>query len=234
MRPVDRGAPRRPYTDYNLALGDLYEVLGRHCSYCERPYSGDVEHVLPKADHPALRTTWSNFLLACKNCNSIKSVQQDPGDPADPVTARALYFWPDEDNTALVFTHSRAAITESPTLPAPLRPIALATMTLTGFHRIPGTRNPPQSPKDMRWKEREAAWDLAERKASQIHADPGNAALRETTAELAAATGFWSVWRTVFASDADMLVRFNAGFPGTATDSSDANGRPIQRPGGRP
>ena len=50
---------------------------------------------------------------------------------------------------------------------------------------------------------------------------------------LAAATGFWSVWRTVFAADSDMLGRFDAKFPGTYQTQFNAAGQPIPRPGGR-
>ena len=46
MRPVERGAAPKAYKDYNLALNDLYERIGRGCSYCERKYSGAVEHML--------------------------------------------------------------------------------------------------------------------------------------------------------------------------------------------
>ena len=44
---------------------------------------------------------------------------------------------------------------------------------------------------------------------------------RRRIAELAAATGFWSVWYTVFKDDIDMLTRLNAGFNGTAGECFD-------------
>lgn len=74
MRPVERGPAPRTYTKYGDAIGDLEERLGIYCSYCERrlPISLAIEHVVPKDLHPELEVEWTNFLLACSNCNSVK------------------------------------------------------------------------------------------------------------------------------------------------------------------
>jgi hypothetical protein len=40
------------------------------CNYCERNEASDVEHILPKGRFPHLAFVWSNYLLACKNCNT--------------------------------------------------------------------------------------------------------------------------------------------------------------------
>lgn len=233
MRPVDRGAAPTTYSKYGLALQDLQSRIGTYCSYCERPFGGAVEHVLPKAVHTGLELTWANFLVACTTCNSIKRNQQVAGSAASPAAARALYLWPDTDNTARAFVYTRTSIAEAPALGPPLAQLARDTLSLTGFHRIPGTHHPTTSPKDLRWLYRKMAWDLADKKLLEIQADPAHLPLRTTTAELAAATGFWSVWRAVFAADSDMLLRFNAAFKGTDPASFDTNGQPIPRPGGR-
>lgn len=50
MRPVDKGAAPRVYTDYGQARHDLAVHIGYYCSYCEmRVFNSiEVEHILPK------------------------------------------------------------------------------------------------------------------------------------------------------------------------------------------
>lgn len=74
--------------------------------------------------------------------------------------------------------------------------------------------------------------DLERHEAHLNPAQPDS--LRQTVADLAAASGFWSVWRAVFSDDTDMLNRLNEGFQGTARDCFDLEtSRPVPRPGGR-
>ena len=42
------------------------------CAYCERRTKGQVEHFRPKSKFPILVYCWSNWLLACGECNSAK------------------------------------------------------------------------------------------------------------------------------------------------------------------
>ena len=53
-------------------MPDLLRELGENCSYCEMELKDghEVEHVQPKSREPTLLTSWSNFLLACKCCNT--------------------------------------------------------------------------------------------------------------------------------------------------------------------
>lgn len=44
--------------------------------------------------HKELEIEWSNLLLACTNCNSIKS---------DKDNELYCYYWPDRDNTMVPF-----------------------------------------------------------------------------------------------------------------------------------
>lgn len=78
MRPVERGLAPRTYTKYGDAISDLEEHLGLYCSYCERrlPTSLAIEHIMPKSLHPGLEVEWTNFLLTCNNCNSVKGKQE--------------------------------------------------------------------------------------------------------------------------------------------------------------
>jgi uncharacterized protein (TIGR02646 family) len=40
------------------------------CNYCENDRPFDIEHIYPKSLYPSLAFVWSNYLLACKGCNS--------------------------------------------------------------------------------------------------------------------------------------------------------------------
>lgn len=146
MRPVEKGAaPAAAYANYAAALPDLEQRLGRYCSYCERYIATNlaVEHVQPKSLVPALALTWSNFLLACVNCNSCK------GDT--PVTVTD-YLWPDNDNTLRAFEYRTGGVVAlHSTLAAPVRAKAQASAALVGLDRVPGGAIPPTQ-SDLRWR----------------------------------------------------------------------------------
>ena len=99
MRPIEGGSAPRAYADYGDAIGDLEERLGSYCSYCERrlPISLAVEHMAPKSLHPKRKLDWSNFLLGCVNCNSVKG---------DRDVADKDVLWPDRHNTTLAIEYS--------------------------------------------------------------------------------------------------------------------------------
>jgi hypothetical protein len=40
------------------------------CNYCEQNEASDIEHIAPKSLFPHLAFVWSNYLLACKHCNT--------------------------------------------------------------------------------------------------------------------------------------------------------------------
>ena len=94
--PEDEDGDPLVFTDYKQARDPLIERIGDYCSYCEiaLPSQIDVEHVLAKTLHPALELEWTNFLLACKNCNTIKSNKD--------IELEDLY-WPHRDNTLRAF-----------------------------------------------------------------------------------------------------------------------------------
>jgi 5-methylcytosine-specific restriction endonuclease McrA len=102
MRPVRRGLSplSLDYADYQNAKPDLVARLGPYCSFCERPVFTQlaVEHIQPKGlpQYAPLIGRWTNFLLACVNCNSTKKVK-------NVVLADVLL--PDRDNTSAVFCY---------------------------------------------------------------------------------------------------------------------------------
>jgi HNH endonuclease len=230
---VDRGHwPTTPATtlpiafkEYGDAKPHLVDRIGLYCSYCELPIPNQpaVEHILPKSQHPELQRTWCNFLLACAYCNSIKGARE---------RLEVLdYFWPDRDNTMRALSYGEGGLVG---VAAGLPPVhegrARRTIDLTGLDRDP-IREPRSSRGDPRSRRRREAWDLAveERRDLEV-AD--TARLRERIVKLALATGFWSVWMTVFAHDRDMRRRLIAAFPGTARACFDEEARPIARPAG--
>lgn len=73
--------------DYGTARRELISLIGQYCSYCESPVGSRlaIEHRLPKHYFPHLGFRWSNFLLACDSCNSIKGAT--PRSPASRAMA---------------------------------------------------------------------------------------------------------------------------------------------------
>jgi uncharacterized protein (TIGR02646 family) len=195
--------------------------MGEYCSFCEGKMQASlaVEHILPKIHHPNRALDWDNFLLACVNCNSTKG--DEPITPAD-------YYWPDRDNTARAFAYAADGIVRPAAgLTSAQQQIAQRTIKLTGLDKLP-----PNSPKasDRRWQHRGEAWGRAEEARACLAADDS-----ETTRRLivrqATAYGYWSIWMTVFAADADMRRRFITAFVGTPASCFDAQTQPVQRVG---
>ncbi|MDD5272355.1 MAG: HNH endonuclease [Methylovulum sp.] len=164
MRPVcrgdapidEQGNPVR-FKKYGDARNALIARIGDYCCYCESPIQNPaVEHIQPKSHEPALEKTWSNFLLACPICNSIKNDQ--------PINAANLsdYFWADTDNTLRGFFYEKD---RAPQVHASLtvahQHIARNTLVLTGLDREPS--HPLLTKKDRRWEKRREAWAKAER-----------------------------------------------------------------------
>lgn len=226
MRPVDRGDPPRDYTAYGDAVGDLEDRLGRYCSYCERRFPSQlaVEHVSPKSLDEERETDWTNFLLACTSCNSVKG---------DTPTNDSDYVWPDKDNTLRAIDYKDGGFVEPiGGLEAELEDRARNLIELVGLDRHPGQ---PQSnrpaARDVRYMDREEVWALANKNlASLDRADCDE--LRETITDVAKGFGFFGVWMSVFQNDANMRKRLIKAFTGTALDCFDEDGNCIERPGG--
>lgn len=229
MRPVVRGdvpldehGDPKVFADYKQARDDLIDRMGDYCSYCEVALHStiDVEHVLPKSPNPDLELIWSNFLLACTNCNSIKG-----HDDIDLIN----FYWPDQDNTLRAFLYEQDEPPQVGAADGLDTDKAHRTLQLTGLDRVPG--HPSFSDRDRRWLKRFQAWSVASQTANLIE-QADSVEMRTLAIEVAVARGFWSVWFTVFKDDADMRQRLIAAFPGTSADCFDDDTNPCMRPGG--
>lgn len=226
MRPVDKGTAPGAYARYQDAGPDLQIGLGDYCSYCERRIETNlaVEHVQPKSLAPALSTSWSNFLLACVNCNSSKG---------DTQVDLSEFFWPDTDNTLRAFEYVRGGMIRArPVLKPVLAAKAQATIILLGLDRDPG--NPGRQPRsaDRRWLRRREAWQKAEECRERL-ARQDTIEVRELIIEVASARGEFSIWWTVFSHDVDIRRRLREAFVGTHGGSFDANEDLLPRVGGQ-
>ena len=212
MRPVDRGDNARVFSDYTEAKGDLLDRLGKYCSYCERPGDLAVEHIEPKSLYPERLLDWLNYLLACNNCNGIKT---------DKDTLASRHLLPDRDNTAHSFLYSlEGRISINPALSSDDFVAAQRTLELVGLQRTPP---PDPRRRDERWSRRRTIWQLAE-EAQQDLAQNDTQEMRNLIVKLAIGYGFFSVWMTIFMADADMKHRFLDAFPGTRRSCFDSQG----------
>ncbi len=224
MRPVDRGpCPKdeqgadRTFVEYGHARPHLINRLGDYCSFCEMQLSStlDVEHIRHKHGNPALEREWSNFLLACKSCNSTKGTKVET---ADDVAER---LWPHQHRTADVFLYGpggRVGLVPQPDPEHESRAQKLEQMV--GLTRRPGeglTRDQVERGSDNRWKKRWEAWDEAITARTDL-TECDTPLLRKHILTEARHTGFWSVWMTVFRGDPQMQVALCKEFRGTAED----------------
>jgi uncharacterized protein (TIGR02646 family) len=229
MRPVERGTPpddgngvAKVFTEYADARADLFARLGRYCSFCERPIKAglSVEHVLPKSlpQFSHLEREWTNFLLACVNCNSTKGAKP---------RGRKGQFLPDRDNTyqAIVYSVGGQVSANAILSPSEKRK-ASKLIRMVGLDKIP--TNDPQA-KDLRWNDRREAWDKATRYRGKYEAGMIGA---DDIIELCRADGHWSIWMTVFVNIAAIGLALIAALPGTA-DCFDDQGNAVRRQGGQ-
>jgi uncharacterized protein (TIGR02646 family) len=232
MRPVERGpvpldehGSPKIFHDYTDARGDLIKRLGEYCSYCEMHLDASlsVEHVKPKVHHPDGTFDWSNFLLACTNCNSVKGSKD---------VALDDYYWPDQHNTLLVLEYAKGGIVQPRSgLTEEQRAKVHRTLELTGLDRVPAMKEEP-SASDRRWINRREAWEIA--MISLQHLQEADSPQMRRQIVLTAERGYWSVWMTVFRDEIDIRRRLIQRFPGTAHDCFDFSGdcAEIDRPNG--
>jgi uncharacterized protein (TIGR02646 family) len=184
----------------------------------------EVEHIQPKSvpANAALETQWSNFLLACKNCNATKS-KHDP----------ALSEWliPDRDNTAAAFVYRKDGIidVESALLP-PTSDQASKTLGLMKLNRK--VRKVQDEKGKLvaldRRNQRMQAWLMAERWVQKF-TDRPTSDNADAIIDLATKWGFFSVWMTAFVAYPAIRQRLiNAPeFRGTETACFDATTMPT-------
>jgi uncharacterized protein (TIGR02646 family) len=187
--------------------------MGPYCSFCERRIATmlEVEHIQPKGliQYRHLTGAWTNFLLACRNCNGTKSNK-------DVVLTDVLL--PDRDNTIVAFEYlADGRVLVAQNLDPLCEAQAAATLRLTEIDYPTGAtldQNGRRIALD-RGTQRMEAWSIAQVAWSEIQNDPENQALRRMAAELARQSGFFSIWMTVFRHDMDMRRRLIDSFPGT-------------------
>ncbi|ULR89875.1 HNH endonuclease [Comamonas sp. B21-038] len=226
MRPINRPAAPSIYGIYQDALGDLEECFGTYCSYCERriPVLLAVEHVSPKSIDPARETDWSNFLLACVNCNSVKG--NTPTNDVD-------FLWPDKDNTLMAIEYEAGGLVKVSSKILPVVQLKCAALIdLVGLDRNPA--QPPNklpSERDRRYLEREEKWKLAMR-SKEILGQQDNKLSRELIESVMKESGFFSVWISVFHDDLDMRERLVNAYKGTSLDCFESDWSLKARVGG--
>ena len=231
MRPVIKWSKLLPYgtlrqyAAYGDAKQDLMDNLGAYCSYCELWTSKshlEVEHVEHKDQYPKKALDWNNFLLACKNCNTIKGTKDVNTTPV---------FLPHLHNTfKAIEVLEGGLIIPNRTITDPLVLAKVqATIDFTGLDRAPG--HPQYSNKDNRWESQKAAWGLATRYL--LKWKEGSVTIVEDIVDVAAERGFWSIWMNVFAEEPEVKNAFiqNSTFAGTCTSCFDAAGEVLNRNG---
>jgi uncharacterized protein (TIGR02646 family) len=212
MRPVERGEAPQIFNHYKEAAPHLKDRLGRYCSYCERWIAAGiaVEHVSPKSSDEAKALDWSNFLLACMDCNSTKSKK---------AFVQGQCLWPDADNTFHALSYREdGAIKPNPELDESKVKQIQALLTLVGLSKHPKDDN------SHRWDDRLEAWNKAQQ-AKCLIAVTDKA--RPLAIQTATGHGHWSIWMTVFANDADMQSRLIDAFPGTAKARLAGSSNPL-------
>ncbi|CAI1785508.1 HNH endonuclease [Serratia quinivorans] len=218
MRPVRKGISPIgdiDFDDYKKAFPHLVGRIGSYCSYCERRIATNlaVEHIQPKDGqygHPGLTGRWSNFLLACVNCNSTKGAKE---------VILSNLLLPDRDNTFYAYVYSAdGKVAPAAQLSPAQQAIAQETLSLTGLDKKVSQifdDNGKLVALD-RESQRKEAWGTAQEALSDVLNNPGNTAVLRLTAVLAKETGFFSIWMTVFSGQPTMLLRIIEAFEGTA------------------
>lgn len=228
MRPVKRGDNpiAGDFSDYEDAKPFLVSRLGsgwhggiqiaNYCSYCERPISTNlaVEHIQPKGlktgntePYRHLEGRWSNFLLACVNCNSTKK---------DKDVLLLDLLLPDRDNTFSAFEYLRDGTIQI-VAPAPQDLLATKTLSITGLDRT-ATQSVDENLRAIaleRVGQRMNAWLIALEVKSDVAAEPMSPGVRKGAIRTALSTGFFSIWMKVFDGDTAMRNSLIDAFAGT-------------------
>jgi len=234
MRPVQKFAPGNAlpqsgalissvYRPHGSAYAHLEENLGDYCSYCEVFHSDlEVEHIVSQHQNDSQKHNWDNLLLACGRCNGKDNKSNKP------VDLTQIYF-PQQNNTLLAFEYREGGFVMVSTKLADInqKQKAQNMLDLVGLDKYAGNpKYPDLNPRDIRWKNRRIAWELAVRYLSDYEYNQRTA---DDIATFAAQRGFFSVWFTVFVSYHEVKKALIMAFPGTAFRCFDANLNPMPR-----
>lgn len=211
MRPVRKGLPYL-YADgqpYDNARHGLEVRLGMYCSYCERQLDTglEVEHIQPKDPtlNPHLERVWSNFLLACKNCNTCKGIKNDP---------LADWLIPDRDNTFAAFEYRQDGVIDA--RPGPAATLASKTLEIMNLNKEVREVRDPQG-NLLAWDRRTQRmdyWSLANTWRARWDLRPtldNEAAI----VDLAKVSGLFSIWMAAFEGVPQIRLKLISAFPGT-------------------
>ena len=216
MRPVRKGISpiQGDFSKYEDAKQYLVSHLALYCSYCERRVMTNlaVEHIEPKGGDfgkPKLEKKWSNFLLACVNCNSSKGSRE--------VLFYNL-FLPDRDNTFYAFEYTADGVIKArETLSYTNKARANITLKLLGLDkalRKTLNENDKQIALDKR-SQRMEVWGTAEMALEDYKSASTVLAVKNQIVENMKANGFFSVWMTVFEDYSEMKNLFIDSIQGT-------------------
>ncbi|MGP5563448.1 HNH endonuclease [Vreelandella alkaliphila] len=204
---------------YEEAKPDLVSRLGMYCSYCERPIHTllAVEHIKPKETNPQLERKWSNFLLACVNCNSCKG--------SSPVDLQIVLL-PDRDNTFFAYTYEYdGSVNPSNALSAQQVVLASNTLELVGLDKsVQAYRDSNDQLVALdRPSQRMEAIGVAQSALSNYTQSP-NTLMADMILKLALATGYFSIWMKVFDRVPEIKLLLIKSFSGTeASECFDLN-----------
>lgn len=212
MRPVNKGKPYL-YVDgqpYGRALNGLQARLGMYCSYCERRVDAsglEVEHIQPKAPalNPGLEKVWSNFLLACKNCNTCKGKKNEP---------LANWLIPDRDNTFRAFIYRKDGVID--VQPGTASALAIKTLQILNINKKVRLVSDPQG-NLLAWDKRTQRmeiWSLANKWRLRWNARPTQD-VEEAIIDLAKRTHFFSIWMAAFEGVLQIRKKLITEFPRT-------------------
>jgi len=160
----------------------------------------------------------------------LASIAIQPSRQQDVLFANLLL--PDRDNTFAAFDYLPDGTIEPSqlTVETGLQAEAQATLELTGLHKA-AMYTPDINGKQValdRVSQRMNIWLIADEARTDLENSPKNQPLRDWILRNAIATGYFSVWMTVFSHDPDMRSRLINVFPGTRESRCfDLNGNPI-------
>lgn len=239
MRPVCRGTVPAGLNieKYEAAKVDLVSRLGRYCSYCEREIATvlAVEHIQPKGlpDYKYLENEWTNFLLACVNCNSTKKDK-------DVVLSEVLF--PDRDNTSHAFNYldDGSIAINAALIGTPIEAKARNILKLTGLDKSYSQildANGNAVALDRKAQRIEAFGEA--RVALSLFLAHQTDEMITAIVMMAKARGYFSIWYQVFDAFPAVLIRLVQTFPGTLGSgcfSTHDGGRisPAPNPDGLP
>ena len=223
MRPVNKG--RSPVINFNryedafdyllerIGIGEWGQIkIGQYCSYCERCIQTNlaVEHIEPKKGSfakPELENEWSNFLLACVNCNSTKGSKE--------INFNSIYL-PDRDNTFRAIEYkSDGTLEPGSNLQEAEKQIAKNTINLLGLNNSIAVENDINGVAKDRRAQRLNVWLIALDAYDDFQNCPDKAVMKKFIVREMLSNGFFSIWMKVFAQESEIKNLFISSIRGT-------------------